>query len=131
MKTDPLPVHLRDCADQGEHDGTFCRCPCHPTRAAWSVTIEGSPAGINEAYKIRYYGGRCPACGRGKAGLAKTDTVETWQLAVAWKVKAARPRGWVPGRRVIIEIEFFMGRKGRDADGPLKPLLDGIAEGLG
>lgn len=95
------------------------------------VTIPGSPGAINRAYKVVEFGARCPTCGRGKPGLAKNSGVEAWQTEVAWLSRAARPRGWLPGRRVRIVIDFWMARAGRDADGPLKPLLDGIAEGLG
>lgn len=31
----------------------------------------------------------------------------------------------------MIEMRFWMAREGRDGDGPTKPLLDGIAVGLG
>lgn len=95
------------------------------------VEIPGSPGAINRAYKPIVVGRRCPACGWGKPGLAKNDNVENWQTEVAWRVKSAKPRDWKPTRRVIIEMEFWMGREGRDGDGPTKPLLDGIATGLG
>lgn len=98
---------------------------------AWTVIIPGSPGAINRAYKVVEFGARCPTCGRGKPGLAKNTGVEAWQTEVAWRVKTARPKGWMPGRRVVIEMDFYMAREGRDGDGPTKPLLDGIAEGLG
>lgn len=97
----------------------------------FTVEVPGSPGAINRAYKPITVGPRCRVCGYGKPGLAKNDNVENWQTEVAWRVKAARPRGWLPTRRVIIEMEFWMGKEGRDGDGPTKPLLDGIAEGLG
>lgn len=97
----------------------------------FEVEIPGSPGAINRAYRVVQFGPRCPTCGRGKPGLAKNDGVEAWQIEVAWRTKAARPSGWQPARRVIIEMDFYMGREGRDGDGPTKPLLDGIAEGLG
>lgn len=97
----------------------------------FEVVIPGSPGAVNRAYIVRVYGPRCAVCGRGKPGLAKAPGVENWQTEVAWRVKTARPKGWEPGRRVVIEMEFWMAREGRDADGPIKPLLDGIAEGLG
>lgn len=97
----------------------------------WTVEIPGSPGAVNRAYRPIVVGRRCPTCGYGKPGLAKNEGVETWQTEVAWRTKTVRPRGWLPARRVIIEIDFWMGREGRDGDGPLKPLLDGIAEGLG
>lgn len=97
----------------------------------WAVVIPGSPGAINRAYRVVEFGPRCPHCGRGKPGMAKNEGVETWQTEVAYRTRAARPSGWQPERRVIIEIEFWMAKAGRDADGPLKPLLDGVAVGLG
>lgn len=97
----------------------------------FTVEIPGSPGAINRAYKPIVVGPRCHACGYGKPGLAKNDNVENWQTEVAWRVKSARPRGWMPTRRVVIEMSFWMAREGRDGDGPTKPLLDGIAVGLG
>ena len=63
--------------------------------------------------------------------LAKHAGVEAWQEAVAWSTKAARPSGWMPARRTVIEIRWFTTRAGRDADNPIKALLDGIKVGLG
>ena len=97
----------------------------------WSFTIPGSPGAINRAYKPIVVGPRCHVCGYGKPGLAKNDNVENWQTEVAWIAKTTRPRNWTPARRVIVELEFWMAREGRDGDGPIKPLLDGIAEGIG
>ena len=50
---------------------------------------------------------------------------------VAWRTKTARPSGWTPGRRIQIDYRVWFARGGRDADGILKFLLDGIATGLG
>jgi len=97
----------------------------------FEVVIPGSPAAVNRAYRPIVRGARCPVCGGGRPGLAKNEGVETWQVEVAWRTKTARPKGWMPARRVVVEMEFWMGREGRDADGPIKQLLDGIAEGLG
>lgn len=97
----------------------------------WSFEVPGSPAAINRAYKVVTFGPRCPTCGRGKPGLGKNSEATTWQESVAWLTKSTRPRGWNPTRRVVVEVSFWMGREGRDGDGPLKPLLDGIATGLG
>ena len=97
----------------------------------FTVTIPGSPAAINRAYKAIVVGRRCQYCGGGKPGLAKNEGVETWQTEVAWRVKTAKPRDWQPARRVVVEMRFWMAREGRDGDGPTKMLLDGIAEGLG
>lgn len=97
----------------------------------FAVMIPGSPAAINRAYKAIVVGRRCPVCGGGKPGLAKNEGVENWQTEVSWLVKAAKPRDWTPARRVVVEMRFWMGREGRDGDGPTKPLLDAIALGLG
>lgn len=97
----------------------------------FEVVIPGSPAAVNRAYRPIIIGPRCPVCGWGKPSLAKNEGVENWQVEVAWRVKNARPKGWEPARRVIIEMDFYMAREGRDGDGPTKPLLDGIAQGLG
>ena len=97
----------------------------------FTVVVPGSPGAVNRAYKVVSFGPRCPACGRGKPGLGKNDGVEAWQTEVAYRVRAAKPRGWTPTRRVIIEFSFWMGRAGRDGDGPTKPALDAIATGLG
>lgn len=99
--------------------------------ADFEIIIPGSPGAINRAYKAIVVGPRCHVCGYGKPGIAKNDNIETWQTEVAWRTKAARPSGWTPARRVVIEMDFYMGREGRDGDGPTKPLLDGIAVGLG
>jgi hypothetical protein len=93
--------------------------------------VRGNPPGINDTYAITYFGPRCPACGRGQSRMSKKSHVEVWQESVAWHAKAARPSGWTPARRTVIEYEVYVEREGRDADGPLKALLDGIKVGLG
>lgn len=90
---------------------------------AFLVTIPGAPPTVNETYKI--------VTVRGKTRLAKTSAVSTWQDTVAFLVRAAKPTGWTAARRVRIVIEWWMPREGRDADGPVKALLDGIKVGLG
>ena len=97
----------------------------------WEFEVAGDPPSLNDTYKIAYMGQRCPACGRGQPRLMKAAGVETWQEAVAWRTKEARPSGWMPARRTIIEIRWFTTRAGRDADNPIKALLDGIKVGLG
>lgn len=97
----------------------------------WTFEVAGDPPSVNDTYRIVYVGTRCPACGRGPARLGKAAGVETWQEAVAWSAKSARPSGWLPARRTIIEIRWFTSRAGRDADNPIKALLDGIKVGLG
>lgn len=127
--TEPLELHLRDCDDEIDSIRGSCRCPCHnPT---WTVTCEGNPPSINATYQIVYHGPYCPTCRRGQPTLGKKPGVSMWQDGVAWQVKAARPSGWKPARRTRIEIEWWTERAGRDADGPMKALLDAIAKGLG
>ena len=96
----------------------------------WEFTVFGNPVSLNSTYKIVYHGARCPSCGRGNARLAKAGGVEEWQTAVAWTVKAARPSGWMPARRTVIEVEWYTNRW-HDGDNGLKALSDGIAVGLG
>lgn len=98
---------------------------------AWGFTVEGNPPSLNSTYAIVYMPPYCPACHRGQPRLGKKSPVETWQELVAWRAKSARPSGWTPGRRTIIEYELYVMREGRDADGPVKALLDGIKHGLG
>ena len=96
----------------------------------WDFTIPGNPPSLNATYKIIYVGSRCPACGRGPARLGKADGVEEWQTEVAWRVKSARPSGWQPARRTIVEVEWYTSRW-HDGDAGIKALQDGIAVGLG
>jgi hypothetical protein len=96
----------------------------------WTFTVSGNPPSLNATYRIVDIGKRCPCCGRGKSTLAKGDDVETWQTAVAWTVKSARPKGWEPARRTVIEVEWYTARW-HDGDAGIKALSDGIAVGLG
>jgi len=70
------------------------------------------------------------AVGKPVTRLAKHSAVSTWQDSVAWLVKAARPRDFVPGRRVLVTIEWYSPRK-RDCDAGVKACLDAVAVGLG
>ena len=97
----------------------------------WEVTIAGNQPSVNDTYTVVHHPPFCPSCRRGIPRLGKKPHVETWQDAIAWSVKSARPRGWMPARRTRIEIEWYTEQAGRDADGPLKALLDGIKVGLG
>lgn len=85
-------------------------------------TIAGTVPGVNHTYRIVYVGGH--------ARLAKHPEVEAWQTEVAYRTKLARPRGWEPTRRIRITLCIWFKREGRDADGIMKALLDGIAKGL-
>lgn len=89
----------------------------------FTFTVPGPQPALNSAYKIVSI--------KGASRLAKHEKVEAWQVEVAYRTREARPSGWLPGRRVVIEIEWWFPRKGRDSDGPLKFLRDGIATGLG
>lgn len=104
----------------------------------FTFVIPGPQPGVNDTYTVVYQGPRCPVCGRGQPRLGKKANVETWQVEVAWRAKIARPSGWKPGRRVVIEVEWYAPRMamkaaeaGHDSDAPAKALLDGIARGLG
>jgi hypothetical protein len=97
----------------------------------FEFTVEGNPPGINDTYAVVHHPPFCPTCRRGIPRLSKKPHVETWQDAVAWHAKSARPSGWKPARRTVIEYEVYVEREGRDADGPLKALLDGVKHGLG
>lgn len=96
----------------------------------WEFEVSGNPPTLNSSYKIVDIGPRCRLCGRGKSTLAKHSEIAVWQEAVAWTLKSSRPKGWMPARRTIIEIEWYTA-KAHDADAGVKALLDGIAVGLG
>lgn len=93
----------------------------------WSFIVPGPPPSINSTYKVV----TMKKDGVTTRRLAKTPEAVAWQLGVVYIVKTARPSGWLPGRRVRIDITFWMNRGGRDADNPQKALLDAIATGLG
>lgn len=89
----------------------------------FEVVIEGPAPALNATYKVHY----------GEAGnrqFYKNSKVATWQDSLAWLVKAARPKGWTPARRVLITIEWYQPRK-RDVDAGIKACLDAVAVGLG
>ena len=96
----------------------------------WGFTVAGNPPTLNSSYKIVDVGKRCPLCGRGRSTLAKHSEVAVWQEAVAWTVKSARPKGWVPARRTVIEVDWYTA-KAHDGSAGTKALEDGIAFGLG
>lgn len=88
----------------------------------WIIEVPGPAPAINSTYH--------PVVVRGHLRLAKRSEVLTWQDTVAWLVKASRPLGWSPARRVLITIEWYSPRK-RDCDSGVKAALDAIASGLG
>lgn len=88
----------------------------------WTVEVPGPAPAINSTYKIVVAGG--------KVRLAKKPEVLVWQQTVAWLVKASRPLGWMPARRVMVTIEWYSPRK-RDVDAGCKAALDAVAMGLG
>ncbi len=99
--------------------------------AEWGFTYAGNPPTLNATYKIVDFGLRCRVCGRGpKSGLKKAEGVERWQQDMAWLVKTARPSGWAPGRRTVIEVEWYTLRK-HDGDAGNKALQDALAHALG
>lgn len=88
----------------------------------FAVDIPGVITGVNHGYGIGYIAGH--------PRIIKLENVENWQVMVAHKTRLAKPRGWAPDRRVRLLIWIWFNRAGRDADGILKFLLDGIASGL-
>jgi Holliday junction resolvase RusA-like endonuclease len=93
----------------------------------WTVEIPGPAPALNTTYKVVVTKN---ALGKPVTRLAKHGAVATWQDAAAWLVKAARPKGWQPGRRVLVTIEWYSPRK-RDCDAGVKAALDAVAVGLG
>jgi hypothetical protein len=98
--------------------------------AMWGFSVVGNPPTLNATYRIVDIGKRCPLCGRGRSTLAKESSVATWQEAVAWTAKMARPKGWEPARRTVIEVEWYTARW-HDGSAGTKALEDGISHGLG
>ncbi len=88
----------------------------------FSVVIPGDPPALNATYRVVTI--------KGHGRLAKTSEVTTWQTGTAFLVRAAKPSGWAPSRRVRVEVSWFTTRK-RDADSGIKALLDALAAGLG
>src|SRR5688572_26169091 len=84
--------------------------------------MPGHAPTLNGTYKVAMAGS--------KRRIYKDASVLAWQDALAWMVKAARPRSWSPARRVLITLEWYMPRK-RDCDAGVKAALDAIAVGLG
>lgn len=89
----------------------------------WSFTIPGVVKGTNHGYHIVYVAGH--------PRIAKLPEIEAWQAEVSYRTRQARPSGWRAARRVHIDYRVWFARAGRDADGIVKFLLDGIAAGLG
>jgi len=90
---------------------------------SFTFEIPGVIKGVNHGYHLVYVDGH--------PRIAKVPEVETWQVEVAYRTRQAKPSGWLPGRRVKVSYAVWFARAGRDADGILKFLLDGIATGLG
>lgn len=94
----------------------------------WRFTVEGQPPSVNHLYKIAY---RPRKNGRGMAPcLVKAENVETYQAGVTYIVRAARPSGWKPGRRIRIRYSYFLSRDA-DCDNLKKAMNDAIAAALG
>jgi Holliday junction resolvase RusA-like endonuclease len=90
---------------------------------SWAFRVTADVSGVNHGYHIVWV--------RGAPRIAKKAEVTAWQLEVAYRTKEARPSGWTPGRRVRVSYAVWFRRAGRDADGIVKFLVDGIAAGLG
>lgn len=95
---------------------------------SWGFTVEGQPPTVNHIYKIAY---RPRKNGKGLApSLVKADNVETYQAGVTYIVRAAKPSGWKPGRRVRLLYRYYLNRDA-DCDNLKKAMNDAIAVALG
>jgi Holliday junction resolvase RusA-like endonuclease len=83
---------------------------------------------VNHLYRIAY---RPRKNGKGLSPtLVKADNVETYQAGVTYIVRAARPSGWKPGRRIRLLYRYYLTRDA-DCDNLKKAMNDAIAAGLG
>ncbi len=112
----------------------------HQLTDAWRVTIDGQPPSVNHTYKI----GRRPRVdpkthralynddGSVKlvSRLVKDPAVQDYQDGVTMIVRAARPSGWKPAKRVRIIYHYYL--KGDiDCDNMKKAMNDAIAAAIG
>jgi hypothetical protein len=93
----------------------------------WLVVIPGQPPSGNHANKI----------GRGfrRGGIAypkmvKTPQAEAYQAGAALITKVARPSGWRPGDRVVMEYRFWITRDA-DCTNLIKTVEDAVCPALG
>lgn len=87
---------------------------------SWTVEIPGNAPTVNKSYGRR-------ADGR----VYKTAGVEPYQVGAALIVRLARPKGWMPARRVRMTYRMWFPTVRRDASNAIKALEDAIASALG
>lgn len=85
----------------------------------WGFTVPGQPPSVNHSYAPR--GGR----------IYKVSGVEEYQVGAATITRNARPKGWLPGRRVRVAYRMWLDSPRRDASNCIKALEDAIAAALG
>jgi Holliday junction resolvase RusA-like endonuclease len=90
----------------------------------WSFTVPGLPPTVNHAYRIW-------SAPTGGARMTKTSEAAAYQVGVAVVVRTARPKDWVPARRIYIVYRMWFDTDRRDASNAIKLLEDGIAVALG
>lgn len=61
----------------------------------------------------------------------KVAGVEQYQVMAAMIVRLAKPKDWVPTRRIVVEYRMWLDSSRRDASNALKALEDSIAAALG
>ncbi len=90
----------------------------------WSFTVPGLPPSVNHAYRLF-------SLKSGPARMAKTTEALTYQVGVGYIVRAAKPKNWVPSRRIYVIYRMWFDTNRRDASNAIKLLEDGIAVALG
>jgi Holliday junction resolvase RusA-like endonuclease len=88
--------------------------------ADFTVLIPGQAPSTNHSYA------------RSKIGkVYKVAGVESYQTTAAMLVRLAKPKGWEPTRRIVVEYRMWLDSPRRDASNCLKALEDSIAIALG
>lgn len=87
--------------------------------STFSVVIKGQPVSVNHVYASR--GSR----------RYKLAGVESYQVAAAALIRLARPKGWLPGRQIIVHYWMWLTSSRMDCSNHLKVIEDAIAAGLG
>jgi hypothetical protein len=104
----------------------------------WAVTIPGQPISTNHAYRTgRMFVARrgVPVIGEdGRQRIihrpVKTAEAQQYHDDVMRLVMVARPSRWRPEGQIRVVIDLHLVND-MDADGCLKILLDGLADGMG
>ena len=91
------------------------------------VVIPGQPPSGNHANKIGrgYRRGGIPF-----PKMVKTSQAEAYQQGAALIAKAARPSGWKPRSKVVMEYRFWLHRDA-DCTNLIKIVEDGVCPALG